>query len=622
MQLLPLNRLGARESAVGVVDFGLLLPWVSAKDGNRLWVKVIHEKDQFLKEIQPVEFEMTHSLDPVYGDYWSTQITVKPADRPHLKSAWGEPGRYVYRYLLKNPNAVGTIDWIIDPFAREYGVGKLSAITLGYQQHQWSPKELVWKTPALNDLIMYELMINEFGGDIPGTIAKLEYLSDLGINCIELMPVANVSNTIDWGYMPIGHFGVDERFGHRKDLQLLIDEAHQRGIAVVLDSVYAHVSDSFAYAYVYKRLQYDSNPFVGPFARDDFGTGTDFHREFTRDFFLTVNHHWLDCYHVDGFRYDYVPGYWDGPLGDGYAGLTYETHRLVKSKEGATDHWQRFFNDGGINLIQCAEYLDGPVDILNCTYSNCTWQNWTLDAAKATARQSAADLENLGFRLGLMGYPQSVVHNSVDTLRKTALQYIENHDHERFVCNYGTEQRGNELLGEGDRARWPKVQPYLIGMFTAKGIPMLWQGQEFGENYFVPDQGWGRVMLFRPVRWDYFYDEIGKAVISLVRRLATLRRTLPQFRSGDHYFHNHYEHYQSKGVLLFSRRLGEDFSLVALNFGNEDQTVPFGFEASGSYREELHGREEDHLNVPDAQSGETRWLIVPSNYGRIWTRVP
>jgi len=60
MKLLPLNKLGARETN-GIVEFGLFLPWVSAKDGNRLRVKVIHEQDQFLQDMQPSEFELTRS---------------------------------------------------------------------------------------------------------------------------------------------------------------------------------------------------------------------------------------------------------------------------------------------------------------------------------------------------------------------------------------------------------------------------------------------------------------------------------------------------------------------------------------------------------------------------------
>ena len=104
------------------------------------------------------------------------------------------------------------MDWITDPFAREYGTGKLSAFTLGYQDHEWSEAEAAWKTPALNDLVVYELQLEEFGGGLDGTIRLLGYLADLGINCPEIAPVSNVALTVDWGYLPTGYFGVDERF--------------------------------------------------------------------------------------------------------------------------------------------------------------------------------------------------------------------------------------------------------------------------------------------------------------------------------------------------------------------------------------------------------------------------
>ncbi len=613
MQLLPLEKLGPREveGRPGTVRFGLLLPWVSAVHGNRLYVKIIHERDQFLQQIPPLEFELAHSTDPVYGDYWFLELDLTAQTPPHRKSAWGVPGRYVYRYCLSNPHAPGLIDWIIDPCAREYGVGKLSAFTLGYEPHVWDAAETAWKTPALEDLVIYELMITEFGGDIDRTIWLLDYLADLGVNCLEVMPVSNVANVVDWGFLPLGYFGVDERFGKRRDLQRLIDAAHRRGLAVIVDAVYGHTSAHFPYQYVYDQLKYHENPFMGAFAKDYFGCSTDFRRAFTRDFFYTVNHHWLECYHVDGFRYDCVPNYYDGPVGEGYAALVYETYRLVKAK-GGEGHWQRF-GDGGVNLIQCAEQLEGPRDILERTYSTCTWQNETLGAAQGVAQAGAARLTELGWSLGLLGYPGEVTVNE-DTLPKSALQYIENHDHSRFVCNFGRLMRDNELLSEGDRGLWYKVQPYLIGLLTGKGIPLLWQGQEFGENYYVPPEGWGRVMLFRPVRWDYFYDGVGKTVIGLVRKLLKIRKQ-PQFQRGAHYFHNDYERYQSKGVLLFSRSEGAAFSLVGLNFTDQEQAVPFVFPGGGDYQEELHG----YRNLTGVMAGEERWLNIPSNYGCIWT---
>ncbi|HII06693.1 MAG TPA: alpha-amylase [Methanotrichaceae archaeon] len=641
MKLLPLDKLGARSKGTSpeVIDFGIFLPWVSARDENRLFVKIIHEKDQFIQDIQPMKFEMNQSDDPDYGEYWSIEVEIDPdsGDR-HPDSHWGDDGRYVYRYCLECPRLQDPIDWIIDPFAREYGIGKLSAITKGYDRlykWKWNEHEKEWKTPPLDELVVYELMINEFGVCIDDAIERLDYLRDLGINCIEVMPVSNVSNTVDWGFLPIGYFGVDERFGKRSDMQKFIDAAHQRGIAVILDVVYGHTSDLFPYSYLYNRLEYHANPFMGPFAKDYFGQSTDFNLDFTRDFFFTVNHNWLDVYHADGFRYDCVPNYWDGAVGKGYASLVYETYQMIKSKMGSTDHWQRFFDGDSINIIQCAEQLEGPREILRETYSNCTWQNETLAAVKMVAHGNADWLTTLGLRLGLMDYPTEVEVNG-ETIKKTALQYMENHDHSRLVCNFGTvphgidmnlrllEERNRDLYGalesdllvlkDGDRSLWYKVQPYLIGIFAAKGVPMLWQGQEFGENYCIPEKGMGRVVMFRPVRWDYFYDPVGKRMISLVRSLIKMRRQ-PQFLRGKHMFYNDRDRYQSKGVLIFSREEENLFSLVALNFTDQDKQVEFQFPFNGDYVEELHGFD----NLEDVVGGAWTSFVVPSNYGRVWT---
>jgi 1,4-alpha-glucan branching enzyme len=616
MNLLPLGKLGARCTPEGRADFGVFLPWVSDSDGVGLGVKLIHENDQFLQDVPAKTFEMECSIDPNYGEYWHGQVEIDASEKPHKKSAWGKPGRYVYRYFLERRNNE-PIDWIIDPYAREFGIGKLSAFTLGYEPHIWSDEEELWKTPRQEDLIVYELMINEFGGDMRTATRHLEYLQDLGVNCIEIMPVTNISNTTDWGFLPIGYFGVDERFGKRRDMQRLIDSAHQKGIAVILDMVYGHTDSLFPYSYLYREMGFGENPFLGSFAKDLFGESTDFNRALTRDFFYTVNHHWLSTYHVDGFRYDCVPNYWDGPTGLGYANLVYQTYKLVFGMRGSQDHWQRFFEGDEIHLIQCAEQLEEPVEVLDKTYSSSTWQNQTFDAAIAVARAEASELAGrltyLGHRLGLVGYPAKEKINE-DTIQKSALQYIENHDHYRFVCNFCTISRDdNDLLKEGDRRYWYKVQPYLIAIMTARGIPLIWQGQELCENYFLPESGMGRVVMFRPMRWDYFYDPIGKRTIWLPRRLMKLRRKA-QFLRGEHWFYDDPERYQSRGLLLFSRRAGDAFSLVALNFTDSDQKAYFSFPLGGDYYEEIHG--EDSFR---AGAGEWLEICIPSNYGRIWT---
>src|SRR5215469_1160749 len=621
LNLIPLSALGAVENN-GAVTFGLWLPWVSSADGNAVTVKVIHEADQFLQGIPPREFPLAHSVRAPYGDFWSSTVQITGTSSAP-GSAWGSPGRYLYRYTIVNPN-VGTLDWIIDPCAREFGVSKLSAFTLGYQPYSWSAAEAQWRTPPISDLILYEINVAEFAGDLDRTHAVMAYLRDLGVNAVEIMPLSNVAASVDWGYLPIGYFGVDERFGNRSDFQQFVDIAHQHGIAVVVDVVYGHAGVDFPYYDAYTRLQYRENPFMGPFAKDyfsNFGKSTDFTRPLTRDYFFSVNHHWLDVYHVDGFRYDCVPNYWDGPLGVGYASLVYETYQLTKAKiQGRAAYWSRF--DGGpdapLRLVQMAEQLEGPEEVLRTTYSNSTWQNRTFDLSRSVARGNHGALTDWGLSLGLFGYPEQENTND-EVIPKLALQYIENHDHERFVCNFGLrnpDEAGNPLFLEGDRSRWFMLQPYLIALLMSRGIPMLWQGEEFGENYFLPDFGAGRVSLLRPLRWDYFYDDAGQSIVQLVRKLIRIRRARDHIRHGTFFFFNSWERYQSLDVVLFARYDGAQYTLVGINTGDTDRTVPFWFPIAGDYVEELHGGNLDLSAVPALQEVA---LTVPSHYGRIWT---
>jgi maltooligosyltrehalose trehalohydrolase len=605
------------------VTFGLWLPWVSATDGNAVTVKIIHEDDQFLQGVPPREFPLSHSVRAPYGDFWSGTVPIAGSAPAVPASAWGKTGRYVYRYTIANPR-VGKLDWIVDPFAREFGVGKLSAFTLGYKQYRWDDAEDQWRTPELADLVLYEMNIAEFGNDLDRAREVISYLADLGINAIEIMPLSNVGNSVDWGYLPVGYFGVDERFGKRSDFQALVDICHQHGIAVIVDVVYGHTGVDFAYYDAYTRLRYRDNPFMGPFAKDlfgDFGKSTDFNRELTRDYFYSVSHHWLEVYHVDGFRYDCVPNYWDGPLGVGYANLVFQTHQLTKAKIAERQrYWSRFDAGQGkpLRLVQMAEQLEGPEEVLRTTYSNSTWQNSTFEAARSVARGDRGRLADLGLRLGLFGYPDREVMNG-DEIPKAALQYIENHDHERFVCNFGTsnlDEAQNPLFAEGDRSRWYMLQPYLICLLMSKGLPMLWQGEEFAENYFLPDSGMGRVALLRPLRWDFFYDESGQPIVSLVRRLLRIRRQRDHIRRGTYFFFNDWDRYQQFGLLLFARYDGGRYTLVGVNVGGTDQRVPFWFPTAGDYVEELHGGALDLKNVPALQPV---WLDIPSHYGRIWT---
>ena len=100
---------------------------------------------------------------------------------------------------------------------------------------------------------------------------------------------------------------------------------------MILDAVYAHAHPEFAYNLVYS-VTGVVNPMMGIFAEEFFPDrpGTDYNKAFTREYFLELNKYWLTEFHLDGFRYDYVPGMFDGPTGNGYAFLTYETYQFSK----------------------------------------------------------------------------------------------------------------------------------------------------------------------------------------------------------------------------------------------------------------------------------------------------
>jgi maltooligosyltrehalose trehalohydrolase len=621
-----MTKLGAheRQAEPGVIDFGLYLPGITAA-GFKIVVRIINEADQFLQAISPFDFDLTPTADPDFpnGDYWTTTVNthnVPPGHTAVVGSHWMDGRRYVYRFVVTTL-AGEVIDFVIDPYCRENGVGDLSAISIGFKDHPWSANEATWRTPQLQEVIFYELMINEFGSDIEGVIKQLDYLQDLGVGCIEVMPVNNVKNAVNWGYDPIGYFGVDERFGNRSQFQNLVDEAHKRGIAVILDVVYGHTTPEFTFPYLYSKITGVSNPFNGAIVRDNFGPAPDFSLAFAQNYFFTVSHYLLDTLHLDGFRYDNATGFSalhddPGPFGM----LAEAVYKQVLAEQAtpatptAPNFWTRFVDaNGQVNLIQCPEYLDNPPHVLNSTFANCTWQDGTLGGATDCALGKPGAMAALGLQLSLVNYPDTGTINGV-TIKKTALQYIENHDHLRFICQFGIVPDDNVLLQEGNRDNWFKVQPYLIGLLMSKGVPFLFEGQEFCENYFVPNGGNGRQLVFRPVRFSYFYDNNGRSLVNKVRRLMKIRNEGLQFKQGDHNFIN-VGFYNDNGLLVFTRSLGNTFSLVALNFTDSDKPTTIQLPRSGDYHEEIDGIN----NLLGVSANTPISVTIPSHYGQIWT---
>ena len=308
---------------------------------------------------------------------------------------------------------------------------------------------------------------------------------------------------------------------------------------------------------------------------------------------------------------------YDGPTGQGYANLVYRTYQTSKGLS-------RF--DGGngrSKIIQCAEHLPDPIQILSQTYSNCAWQNGLLDCSRDMARWNYVS-EKFAHLLDpeFLGYPNKFRNSATgETFPVAPFQYIESHDHPRFINQFG-QLPLRDLLGEsyGNRSLYYKMQPYVIALYTAKGIPMLWNGQEFGENWGIPSWGIGRNLFERPLHWEYFYDSADKALVRLHRIMGTIRQNNRALRSRGYFYYYYDPVHLQKGVIAFRRETADGAQpaqnlVVFLNFSDTDAEVWIPFPKAGIWLEQI-----DKVRPPVTISRNDQWapIIVPSNYGGVY----
>lgn len=612
------------------IQFAIYLPGIQAKDGFSVMVRIIHSADRF----NPLVKTLDQRLAWVAGtpqDLWTADVTLTPSVNPASHS--GDEGEYLYRYQLLFTPGGGTeqviTTWFPDPVARQTDIGLMSAVELAIAPAPFPWTDAAYTTPELNDLIVYELQVEEFNDEFDGVIDRLDYLQALGVNCLELMPVTSPKVDFDWGYGPLYHFAVSTRFGGNDGLKRLADQAHSRGMAVILDVVYEHFDPDFAYYGVYNDIANSSanvkppSPMVSGMNIYGFGPAADFTQDFTKDFFTAATAMWMDEYHVDGFRYDEVTDLYVGGRAAGY-------QELVKRAYNHSLTLPRF--KGGVNsysrVIQCAEALDKSKQVMTETWTNCAWTNDLLDKAENMIQNNYVD-DNFAHILdpNFSGYPstQTVVDSVGNVVRMPVapFQYLESHDHSQLIVFAGVVQ-DNGPLPEGNRDLFYKLQPYAIALYTCQGIPMLWQGQELADNYNLPDNGLARVHLRRDTHWEFFYDSSGQPLIRLYRRLAQLRRSSRALRSTESYYYYQQSHQQTQ-IVAFHRHaaavgaLADEWAMVLLNFADAAGTITVPFPKAGTWQELLDAdQRSNELNV--ANDGDVQTVQVPSHYGMVFIR--
>lgn len=448
--------------------------------------------------------------------------------------------------------------------------------------------------PAWNELVIYELHIGTFN-DLsithPGTfedmINKLPYLRDLGINAVEIMPIAEFAMDDSWGYNPADPFSVESVLGGPQGLYKLVKAAHSCGIAVILDVVYNHFGPGDLDLWVFDGWTdnahnggiyfYDNNRSNSPWGhtRPDYGRGEV--RQYIRDNALF----WLQKYRIDGLRFDSVVNIRTvngTDLPDGWGLLQWLNNEIR-----AAQPWK----------ITIAEDLQNNAWITKSTGAGGAGFGSQWDAGFVHPIRGAIITQNDADRNMLV--VQDALYHGYNGDAVQRVIYTESHDE---VAN--GHQRVPEEIWPGNAQSWFSRKRSTLGaalVFTAPGIPMIFQGQELLEvGYFKDTQ---------PIDWSRLIQFSG--INSLYRDLIQLRRNWYNNTRGLRGQHINVFHVNNSDKLIAFHRwenggAGDDVIVVA-NFSN--RTYPsynIGIPRAGywqvRFNSDWNGYSSDFGNAP------------------------
>ena len=189
----------------------------------------------------------------------------------------------------------------------------VSAFQINRPAYDWQHKD--FRIEDRNDLVIYELLFRDFtkSMDIEGAMAQLDYISELGVNAVQLMPVQEFDGNLSWGYNPNHWFALDKAYGTREEYKAFIDECHSRGLAVIIDVVYNHATGSHPWAKMWWNgsATAENNPFFNVLPTHPYNVFHDMNHEnaMVKEHVKRSLEYLLTEYDVDGFRFDLTKGF-------------------------------------------------------------------------------------------------------------------------------------------------------------------------------------------------------------------------------------------------------------------------------------------------------------------------
>ena len=513
-----------------------------------------------------------------------------------------------YSELTLHPDDDPYIPSSIYPNIPAYPYGKTSfsvgVLQPGAQKYNWTSTN--YERPDTKDLVIYELLLRDFLADhsYQTLIDTLDYLNQLGVTAIELMPVNEFEGNLSWGYNPAFHLALDKYYGTQNAFKAFVDAAHARGIAVILDVVLNHAYGRNPIVRLWNEGDYGAptseNPYANPIAKHPYNVGYDLNHEssVTRYFSKRVMQYWLEEYKIDGFRFDLSKGFTQvDNLNDIGAWGSYDASRIAIWKD--YNNFIRSIDSTAYVILE--HFADNSEERVLVNEGMLIWGNMNHEYNEAT----------MGYNSDLRGVLAS--HRGYS--KRNLVGYMESHDEQWLMFkniafgNSSGEYNIRDLSTALNRMK-------LAGafFFTLPGPKMMWQFGELGYGYgnageqclneasYCPSIAPGRTAV-KPIRWDYREEPERYALYETWANIIALRKASAAFTSPESFTH------QLQTSIKFIRLgYGDEKVVIVGNFGVNATTGMVNFPEDGRWF--------DYLNKTEQQvnGGSIELSLAPGSF--------
>lgn len=423
----------------------------------------------------------------------------------------------------------------------------------------WEDKD--WRGIPLSEMIMYELHVGTFTreGTFDAVIERIPYLKELGVNAIEIMPVAQFPGDRNWGYDGAYPFAVQNSYGGPEGLKMLVNECHKAGIAVILDVVYNHLGPEGNY--IWDFALYFTEKYKTPWGWAV--NYDDAYSDDVRNYFIENAIYWFDNYHIDALRLDAVHGIFDMSARPFLQELT------ERVKEFSDRSGRRFYliaesdlNDS--RLIKSRETGGFEIDATwcddfhHCVHTLLTGERDGYYMDFGSIGQLAKSMREGFVYSGQYSEYRKRDHgnSSRDVPADRFVVFSQNHD-----------QVGNRMMGErlSNLVSFEGLKLAAGVVLLSPYIPLLFMGEEYGKDnpflYFVshtdpvlieavrkgrkeefrhfdwkgepPDPQSKETFLRSKPDWEKIESGRHKIMLDFYRRLIKLRRETPALSRLD-----------------------------------------------------------------------------------------